>query len=269
MGAQLKKDVDLSQVLAYRNKDVVDSFCESFDISREDAEDIFQQMLKFFWLSETQDKEIMSVIDHPISIVDEMWHTFVLFTKQYRKFCFDYFGRFIHHNPTTVDEKREPLDEEKIKAAKAKIEKIKKELEDPKADFGAMAEKHSDCPSGKRNKGALGAFPRHGAMVEPFAKAAFELEPGQISDVVETQFGYHLVKVTEKKEEKVTSFDEVKDDIENQLVRTKKSSVLSEYVKDLRAKAVISYLNKDDDPKEIKKKQLEQSKKAEAEKEEK
>ena len=59
----------------------------------------------------------------------------------------------------------------------------------------------------------MGRFPRHGAMVEPFAEAAFELETGEISDIVETQFGYHIIKVTEKAEEKVTAFDEVKDDI--------------------------------------------------------
>ncbi len=169
---------------------------------------------------------------------------------------------------TTLDEKRQPLSEEKKLEAKAKIEKIKKELSEPKADFGELAEKYSDCPSGKRAKGSLGAFPRHGAMVEPFAEAAFELEPGEISDIVETQFGYHIIKVTDKAEEKVTAFDEVKDGIANQLAKAKKQQVLSEYVQKLREKAQIIYTNTNDDPVEIMKQQEELKKQIESKQQE-
>jgi len=61
--------------------------------------------------------------------------------------------------------------------------------------FGAMAKQKSACPS-KDKGGDVGAFPRAGFMVEPFAKAAFDLKPYQMSDVVATQFGYHLILVT-------------------------------------------------------------------------
>ena len=170
---------------------------------------------------------------------------------------------------STVDENRQPLTEEKKKEAREKIEKIQNELAGPKVDFGELAEKYSDCPSGKRNKGSLGSFPRHGAMVEPFAEAAFELETGEISDIVETQFGYHIIKVTEKAEEKVTAFDEVKDDIVSQMVRAKKSQALSEYVKQLRENAKIVYSNDEDDPEEIKKQQEALQKQVESKQEEK
>ena len=79
-----------------------------------------------------------------------------------------------------------------------KIEDIKKQL-DGGADFAELAKAHSDCPSGK-NGGVLGAFQR-GQMVQPFGDAAFAQEIGKVGEIVETQFGYHLILVTDKKVE--------------------------------------------------------------------
>jgi peptidyl-prolyl cis-trans isomerase C len=86
--------------------------------------------------------------------------------------------------------------EAETKAAKrAKIEDIKKQLA-AGADFAALAKEHSDCPSGQRG-GDLGTFQR-GQMVKPFEDAAFTQEVGKVGDIVETQFGYHLILVTAK-----------------------------------------------------------------------
>ncbi|MBN9518980.1 peptidylprolyl isomerase [bacterium] len=83
-----------------------------------------------------------------------------------------------------------------------------------KADelFSAYAKEYSTCPS-KRDGGDLNFFPRAGAMVEPFAKAAFETRPGALTDVVATDFGYHLILVTDRKEGKKRQFEEVKEDV--------------------------------------------------------
>ncbi len=75
-------------------------------------------------------------------------------------------------------------------AAKSEIEALHKEISEG-ADFADVARDKSDCPSGSRG-GDLGPFGR-GMMVPEFEKAAFELEPGALSDVVETDFGYHLI----------------------------------------------------------------------------
>jgi parvulin-like peptidyl-prolyl isomerase len=77
--------------------------------------------------------------------------------------------------------------------AEATIATLRKELDDG-ADFAELAKQHSDCPSSEEG-GDLGFFPR-GAMVPEFDKAAFALEPGQVSDTVVTSFGFHLIQRT-------------------------------------------------------------------------
>jgi parvulin-like peptidyl-prolyl isomerase len=90
----------------------------------------------------------------------------------------------------------------------AETEKLRlKTIEDA---FAVIASKESACPS-KQQGGDLGWFPRGGQMVEPFAKAAFALQPGQMSEVVVTQFGLHLILVTERKPGHPTKFEDVKD----------------------------------------------------------
>ena len=83
------------------------------------------------------------------------------------------------------------------KAAQAKIEAIKART--TKEDFGTLASQTSEDPGSKAKKGDLGFFGR-GAMVKEFADAAFALPPGHISEIVKSPYGYHLIKVLEKKE---------------------------------------------------------------------
>lgn len=123
--------------------------------------------------------------------------------------------------------------QEELDKARAKIESIKKEL-DEGADFSELAKKYSDCPTGKTG-GALGSFPRHGVMVETFANAAFNTETGKVSDPVKTEFGYHLIKVTDHTTPKDVSFSEVKDRVRNELVGIEMGTI----VKDLREKAKV------------------------------
>lgn len=79
--------------------------------------------------------------------------------------------------------------------ARALAEKIAIELAAPGADFGAMAKKYSNDPGTRDKGGDLGAFSRQ-AMVKAFSDAAFGLGIGEISNAVETEFGFHIIKRT-------------------------------------------------------------------------
>ncbi len=95
----------------------------------------------------------------------------------------------------------------KIEPSKATKEKLKKEIYEIKdmlnkgAVFSELAKKYSDCPSGV-NGGDLG-YVEKGIMVKPFEEAAFKLEQGEISNLVETEFGYHLILLQEKKDDQI------------------------------------------------------------------
>ncbi|MCF7958057.1 MAG: peptidylprolyl isomerase [Phycisphaerae bacterium] len=153
---------------------------------------------------------------------------------------------------STMDmETRKPLSDKEKEEAKTKADQVLKEVKAPEADFAALAKKYSSCPSSAQG-GDLGFFPRTGKMVEPFAKAAFETEVGQITDIVETQFGYHIIKVTEKKEASTTPFDEVKDKISGSLKNNKKNESTKKFYQDLKAKAdIVNYEKPEDSPLEM------------------
>jgi parvulin-like peptidyl-prolyl isomerase len=93
--------------------------------------------------------------------------------------------------------------------------------------FTLAASKESMCPS-KQQGGDLGYFPRSGNMVEPFAKAAFALQPNQISDPVATQFGLHLILVTERKQGKPVKYEEVKDEVKDVFAERMRDALLAQ-----------------------------------------
>ena len=117
-------------------------------------------------------------------------------------------------------------DEKTAKEIKAKLEKGE--------DFAKLAKQYSKDTGSAQNGGDLGWF-GPGKMVEEFEKAAYTLNVGEISDPVKTQFGYHIIKVTDK--EKKKSFDEMKEEIEyevkkSKLDTSKVQSKLDELMKD-------------------------------------
>jgi parvulin-like peptidyl-prolyl isomerase len=118
--------------------------------------------------------------------------------------------------------------------ARAGIELAMEELRSG-AEFAEVADRHSDCAG---NGGNLGWFPR-GEMVEEFENVAFGLPPGTTSDIFRSVFGFHIVKVLERRPPGIRSFPDVKDEIEQALWRDAREKALEQYLDKLREKADI------------------------------
>ena len=124
-------------------------------------------------------------------------------------------------------------------AAKAKAEDLLKQIKDG-ADFAKLAQENSADTLSAMRGGDLDFFPS-GKMVPPFDKAAFAMKPGQLSDLVKTQFGYHIIKVTDHKDAGVKTFDQAKNDIIEMLTQQQKEQLIIEYVDSLKTNANIVY----------------------------
>ncbi len=100
--------------------------------------------------------------------------------------------------------------------------------------FEDAAKNFSSCPS-KEAGGDLGEFGK-GQMVKEFEDAAFDMEVGALSSPVKTQFGYHIIKLTEKNPESISTFDESKEQIQGQIIRKKQQNLYLSKIDDLKTK---------------------------------
>jgi len=110
------------------------------------------------------------------------------------------------------------------------------------ADFAEQAKKFSTCPSSQQG-GDLGYFGK-GQMVPAFEQAAFNLKPGETSDIVETQFGYHIIRVIDKKPASTVPYEDVRARIDDHLKRQKLNTAITSYLDEARKTAKIEVLQK-------------------------
>ena len=138
--------------------------------------------------------------------------------------------------------KFEETDTDESKAdKKAQLETIRTDIVAEKITFADAATAHSGCPSSAQG-GSLGTFGK-GQMVPEFELAAFTQEKGEVGDVIETSFGYHIIQVTDKQDESTVDFDEAKESILTFLSGQKKQEAISEFIKSLRDSATIEIVS--------------------------
>ncbi len=121
--------------------------------------------------------------------------------------------------------------EDDKKLAREKAEKILAQIRQHPEEFAEIAKENSDDPGSAAHGGDLGFFGR-GVMVKSFEDKIFSMQPEEISDIVETDFGLHVIKLTEIKEEKQQNLDEVRQQIEDKLKLQMAEGIFGELVED-------------------------------------
>jgi parvulin-like peptidyl-prolyl isomerase len=99
-------------------------------------------------------------------------------------------------------------------------------------DFGKLAESYSEDPGSKSKGGLYEKFTR-GTMVKPFEDAAFTVPIGELSDIIETRYGYHILKVVDRQKE-TRSYEEVKSEIQKKLLKEKEGDLRTVHLEKLK-----------------------------------
>lgn len=142
----------------------------------------------------------------------------------------------VHARHVLVQVPQKPTAEQ-VEAARQKALALAEEARKPGVDFAELAKKKSEGPSAS-DGGDLGFF-RRGVMVAEFEKVAFTLKVGGVSDPVRTKFGWHVLKVEEKRSVPPRPFDEVKEQLREKMLRGQLEKYTEQYVKELRGAAVV------------------------------
>lgn len=140
--------------------------------------------------------------------------------------------------------------EEVMAEKKAEAEKIAKELKADSSKFAAYAQKYSEDPNSAKQGGDLGFFAKD-RMVPEFAEAAFKAKPNTIPDVVKTQFGYHILMVTDRRAAGVMPYEKVKSDIKDYLMNEQQIKALDELTQAAKKKSKIEYMDERYNPDKI------------------
>ena len=135
---------------------------------------------------------------------------------------------------------------------KAKAEDVLKQAKAPKADFAALAKQYSEDPGSAAKGGDLGFFTKE-QMVPEFSKAAFSLKPDTVSDLVKSEYGYHIIKVVDRKKAGVMPLKEVQNEIKKFLEDEKKVEVLQKFIEGQKAQVKIEYIDDAFKPETLKK----------------
>lgn len=181
------------------NVDEYNKFMEENGIDEEFLKNHFRQTLIF----DKYRNKIMSETEITENDLSDYYNTHI---DEYKKEEI----KASHILITTLNDMGEPLSEEETAKKESEAQDILARIKQGE-DFEALAKEYSDDKASASNGGDLGYFAK-GVMVPEFEEAAFKLEKGQVSDVVKSSFGYHIIKVDDKREE-ITSYEDEKENI--------------------------------------------------------
>jgi len=204
---------------------VEEDFLSEVKISKEDIEkDLEKELIATKYMaqaSEVSDKEAKNYYDKN--------------TSEFLKV------RASHILISNTDDKGDSVSEEQKKKNKEKAEEILKKIQAGE-DFAELAKEYSQDPGSGSQGGDLGYFEK-GQMVPEFEAAAYALKIGEISDIVKSQFGYHIIKVIDKKDDK-TPYEDVKDSIKDTLLNEKFSNQIKKLSKEAKVEKNEDIINK-------------------------
>ncbi|MFC5702745.1 peptidylprolyl isomerase [Cohnella faecalis] len=146
--------------------------------------------------------------------------------------------QYFEANKASFDQPEEVRASHILVSTKAEADEIMKQLK-AGADFAKLAKEKSIDEGSKNAGGDLGFFGK-GVMVLEFEKAAFSLKVGELSEPLKTQFGYHIIKVTGRKEAKVATLENNKTEIRGQILQQKVDELSAAWLKELKSKAQIT-----------------------------
>lgn len=203
--------------------------------SRFPSEEIFAEFMKHNQIDESVIRDDIGK-DLALRKLVEKSQNLDVSEEQARAFYEEHKHRFLQQEEVQAShillKLEEGADEAKIDELRKKADGIAKEARKPGADFAELAKTNSEGPSADRG-GELDFFPRN-RMVPEFSNAAFALKVGEVSDPVRTQFGWHVIKVTDRRDERQLPFEEVREVIDAQLTNTIMREALGTFLTDLK-----------------------------------
>ena len=222
------------------NPSLVTKALDAFKAGFQNAEDYTRSLREMGFTEEEMTGQIKNGLVIKTLIDKEVIDTLTVSDGQIRSFYDD--NPDLFRRPEQVKASHilvqvpESADEARKAQAQAAIRALKQRIDNGE-DFATLAMDHSACPS-KAKGGDLGFFGRE-EMVAPFSEAAFALQPGQVSDVVTTRFGYHLIRVTERQAEEAMAYNDVKDAIATRLRQEQEEKRIAAYIEKLKEHADI------------------------------
>src|SRR5205823_917335 len=136
----------------------------------------------------------------------------------------------IRLSPATPESERQ--------AARGRLQAIRAQILSGQLDFATAAKQYSHCPSAS-NGGDIGHFPRKFVVDENFARTAFAMKPGEVSDVVQTQFGLHLIQVTGRDPGQPSEYAKVKDMVREVYLDEMRQNILAQMRKEAKIEVML------------------------------